>query len=433
MIHNFSKVGKVFTKSTLLRTAGAYTITSIINSSIPFLLMPILTRYLTPTDYGIVSMFGVLISFVSPFTGLSIHGAISRQYYDREKVDMPVYITNCLLILLTSTLIVGTIFYFFAESVSRIVSFPMQWMWSVVLVSAAQFINRINLTLWQVQVKPISYGVYQISQTLLNLGLSLLFVVVYNMNWQGRIQAQVLSYTSYAILGLYILYRNGWIKNKVNKDYIGSALRYGIPLVPHSLGIIIMTMTDKIFITNMVGVNSTGLYTVGLQIAMPISLLYTAFNNAYTPWLFEKLTSNRDDYKYKIVRLTYLYFIIIIVLSLALTIIAPWLLSFFVGKEFSGSGIFIFWLAMANSFTGMYLMVTNYVFYVKKTAMIAWITFFTAIANIVLNYILISKNGAVGAAQATTITCFIRFILTWILSSRVYKMPWNLFNNMEAL
>lgn len=52
--------------SSLFRSAGIYTITQMINSAIPFLLMPVLTRYLTPTDYGIVAMFGVLLSFVAP-------------------------------------------------------------------------------------------------------------------------------------------------------------------------------------------------------------------------------------------------------------------------------------------------------------------------------------------------------------------------------
>jgi O-antigen/teichoic acid export membrane protein len=412
--------------SSLFRSAGIYTITQMINSAIPFLLMPVLTRYLTPTDYGIVAMFGVLLSFVAPFTGLSINGAIARQYYERDETDMSRYISNCLLILLSSTIIVGITFYFLAEPISKVASFPMQWMWAVIIVSAAQFINRINLTLWQVQVRPVSYGIYQISQTVLNLGFSLWFVVGLGMDWQGRIQAQVIAFVSFAIFGLFLLYRNGWIKFKVDREYIKSALNFGVPLIPHSLGIVMMTMTDRIFITNMVGVNATGLYTVGYQIAMPISLLYTAFNRAYVPWLFEKLTYSGQRIKNKIVKLTYLYFVIILILSLGLAVIAPWLLSFFVGKDFASASSFVLWLAIGNAFTGMYLMVTNYIFYAKKTAILAWITFFTAITSIVLNYILISRNGAIGAAQAMTLTCFIRFMSTWVFSSRAYAMPWNI-------
>ncbi|WP_369412260.1 oligosaccharide flippase family protein [Geotalea toluenoxydans] len=62
--------------SSLFRASGIYTISAVINSSIPFLMMPILTRFLTPTDYGIVSMFTVLVGIVSPFVGLNIHAPL---------------------------------------------------------------------------------------------------------------------------------------------------------------------------------------------------------------------------------------------------------------------------------------------------------------------------------------------------------------------
>src|SRR5665648_509182 len=91
--------------SSLIKTSFIYTLTKAINASIPFLLMPVLTRYLNPEDYGVVAMFGVLLSFLVPFTGLNSHGAIARKYYDRDEVDLPTYVTNCLLILITSTLI----------------------------------------------------------------------------------------------------------------------------------------------------------------------------------------------------------------------------------------------------------------------------------------------------------------------------------------
>jgi len=75
----------------------------------------------------------------------------------------------------------------------------------------------------------------------------------------------------------------------------------------------------------------------------------------------------------------------------------------------------------------MYLMVVNYIFFVEKTHILAWITFFCALLNILFSYVFIRLNGAIGAAQAVCLTSLIAFILTWILSNRVYKMPWFLF------
>lgn len=419
------KIKKLF-QSRLFSSAAIYTITSVINSAIPFFLLPILTRYLIPEDYGIVSMFGVLVSLVSPFIGLSIQGAIARMYYEKENVDIKIYITNCLYILLFSTALVSVIFFLFSGFIAKLTSLPAQILWIAIIIAFAQFITRIVLTLWQVQVKPLQYGAFQISQTFINASLSIWFIVGIGMAWEGRIIAQLITLLSFSVIGTFILLKNKWLKFSYNPSYVKHALGFGVPLIPHSLGGIIMTMTDRIFITAMVGIGATGIYTVGYQIGMIINLLATSFNQAYVPWLYRQLKENNFLKKIRIVKMTYLYFIVILVIAVVLSFIAPWFLSFFVGKEFTGSSIFVVWIALGYAFNGMYFMVVNYMFYAQKTISLAWITFFTAVLNIVLNYFFISKFGAIGAAQATTIVYVIKFILTWILVAKIYDMPWNL-------
>jgi O-antigen/teichoic acid export membrane protein len=413
-----------FLKSKLLKSAGIYTITSGINSAIPFLLMPILTRYMSPDDYGIVSMFGVLVAFVAPFTGLSIHGAIQRQYYEKDSIDLPKYVGNCILILLLSSTIVALIFYLFAEPISRVSSFPKQWLWIVIVVSIGQFLSQIVLTLWQVQLKAIKYGFFLILQTSLNAGLSVLLVVCVGMAWQGRIEAQAIAFIIFGFIAFWILKNNKLLKFTIEWKYIRNALNFGVPLIPHALGGVIITITDRLFITNMIGLDATGLYTVGYQVGMIIGLLENAFNQAYVPWLFERLKLNNEVVKAKIVKITYIYFLIIISLALGLGLISTWFLDFFVGKRFVGSSEFVIWIALGYVFNGMYKMVVGYIFYMEKTHILSWITFICAGINVVLNYFFIKINGAVGAAQASTLTFFLSFILTWVLSYRVYKMPW---------
>lgn len=417
--------------SKLFKSAGVYTLTSVINKSIPFFLLPILTRYLSPSDYGIVSMFGVLVSFVAPFTGLSIHGAIARMYYERDTIDIKEYVTNCIYILMTSTVLVSVAFYLFSGVIARISSVPMQVLWMVIVVSFGQFITRIVLTLWQVQVRPLQYGIYQISQTSLDMILSILLIIFVGLTWKGRLYAQLITLIIFVLIGFIVLLKNNWLKFNYNKTYLKHALSFGVPLIPHALGGVIMTMTDRIFITNMVGIETTGVYTVGYQIGMIINLLATSFNQAYVPWLYSKLKENILATKRRIVKFTYAYYLVIVLLAITLSLVAPPFLSFFVGKEFSQSSIFVTWIALGYAFNGMYLMTSSYIFYAQKTSYLAWVTFTSALLNIGLNVVLINKHGAIGAAQATTIIYLIKFILTWILSSKVYKMPWNLIKNTD--
>lgn len=414
-----------FTNNNLFKSAGVYTLTSVINKAIPFLLLPILTRYLSPGDYGIVSMFGVLVSFVAPFVGLSVNGAVARAYYEKDGLDIREYITNSLLVLFSSTLLVSIVFYFFAPIIAQISSVPSQILWMVIVISFGNFITAIVLTLWQVQVKPRQYGIYQISKTVLNLLLSLLLVVVVGLTWKGRLYAQVITAGIFVLLGFYLLYKNGWLKFQINKTYIKHALLFGVPLIPHALGGVIITMTDRIFITNMVGIETTGIYTVGYQIGTVINILAAAFNQAFVPWLYSKLNENNDKTKIKIVKFTYAYYAAILILAIGLSIIAPFFLRIFIGKQFGQSSIFVSWIAIGYAFNGMYFMIVNYIFYVKKTYLLAIVTFSTAILNIILNYFFINNFGAIGAAQATSIIYLLKFIAVWFLSAKVYKMPWK--------
>ena len=414
------------TGSSLFRSAGVYTVTSMVNKGIPFLMLPILTRYLTPADYGIVTMFSVLLAWLGMFAGLGTLNGVSIRFFDREEIDFPGYIANCIFILIASSLVLLAIIWPMAEYISTITKFPSSWVLSALGVAVATFLTNLLTNIWQSAVKPFLCGLFQIGMTTLNLGLSLWFIVGLNMNWQGRLWGQIITAASFALLAMVILARSGMFHWVVNKEYLQNALYIGVPMIPHSISGILMDSTDRLMITNMLGVADAGVYVVGVQIGMVIMMFTSSFNTAYFPWLFEKLRLNDQAMKRKIVLFTYGYDVILLLAALSMALVAPWLFSFFVGKNFSGGSSYVVWIALGYAFNGMYMMVTNYIFYAQKTYLLAWISFGTALLNLPLCYLLIRMNGAVGAAQATMTANLVSFLLTWYLSARVHSMPWGL-------
>lgn len=413
-------------KSSLLRASSVYTFTNIINAAVPFALLPILTRFLTPSEYGLLMMFQVLIGAAAPFVGLNTYGALSRLYLEQDNFDLPEFISNCFIILIASTLLVGLAFWIFSGQISQATHLPGKWLWAVLAIAASQFIIQITLTLWQMQKKAITYAIFQITQTLLNLGLSIVLVLSLGLGWQGRIEAQVLAITLFAILAALFLWQGKWMRGGFNGAYFRQALKFGVPLIPHTVGTWIIFSTDRILINNMIGIAEAGIYSVGIQIGMIIGILQNSFNQAWVPWLFERLKRNDPREMTNIVKITYAYDIIILLLAFSLAAAAPWFLKFLAGKDFADASQFVLWISLGFAFNGMYKMVTNYIFYANKTHQLALLTFSTAIINLVASYILINLNGAIGAAQGTALAYFISFILTWFLANRIYRMPWKL-------
>ena len=89
-------------KSKLFKSSGIYTITSLINASIPFLLIPLLTKKLSTEEYGILSMTTIVLNILTPLVGFSAVGSINRKYFDLANQHFSRYVGNAVYILLIS-------------------------------------------------------------------------------------------------------------------------------------------------------------------------------------------------------------------------------------------------------------------------------------------------------------------------------------------
>lgn len=414
-------------KSKLFKNSAIYIFGDVLNKSIPFFMLPVLTRYLSPSDYGLISIFAVLVSVMAVFTGLSVHGAVNVNFFRISKDKLSEYIGNVLFILCITTMVILIFSIFFHKFISNKTNIPSEWIIVAVIVASSQFITTINLVLWMAQQRPKAYSLYQLGQTVFITFFSILFIIAFKMNWEGQLLAQSSGTILFAGISLLFIVKRNFVTFKLNREYIYDALKFGIPLVPHALAAWVKTGADRMILMSLIGSQATGIYSVAYQLGMVISVVVTAFNKAWNPYLFRVLSSEPSvDEKKMLVKITYIYFFMLLIFVLSFTLAVKYIVPFFLGSSFETASQYIFYIAIAFAFQGMYLMVTNYIFYIKKTHILAYVTFTTAALHVTLSYFLILSNGAIGAAQAMSISFFVTFIATWILSSRVYKMPWML-------
>lgn len=416
------KNNKVFKNSLI------YIFTDFLNKSLPFLLLPILTKYLSPADFGIIASFNSLKTVLIIFIGLNITSAINVNFFHLSKKELSVYISNSLIIVSVTFLVSLVILLLFKNDLVNYLNMPLQWLLMAFLVAPGMYLITVNLTLWLAEQLPKSYGIFQLSQTLLILLLSLFFIICLRMGWQGRILAISIGVILFAIISLYFLNKRGYISFNYNLNYIKEALSFGIPLIPHTLSSWLRNGAIIFVLVHMVGVAQTGLFDVGNKIALLISILAMAINKAWSPYLFRVLSKNPDEQqKRKIVSIILLLFIGLIVMAFMFTISSRLLVELFLDRRFYDSYKFIGWQSFGAAFYGMYIFVVNFIFYAKKTKYVAYITFTISAINIIIAYVLIRINGTIGAAQANTISFALSFLFVWYYSNKVYKMPWNKF------
>ncbi len=397
----------------------------ILNASIPFILLPILTRVLTPADYGVVAMFFLAQGVFAAFSGLSVQGAIAVRYFQLASSELANYIGACIRILLISTTALALLILAFGDWLVKLTGVPLVWLTVAVIISGCQFLINIQLALWQVTGKAIKYGFFQVSQTFFNMTISLLLVLYWEMAWKGRVLGHSVVVIFFGALSLLLLYKGSLLSfSRDWRIHAINAMKFGVPLIPHVIGGLLIIAADRLIIVRLLDLTQAGIYMVALQIGQCIGLITDCFNKAYAPWLINNLSKSNEFFRIKVVRFTYLYFFIVSILAAGLGILSQLLLQYFVGKSFQEAGDLVLYTAFGFAFGGCYFMVTNYIFFENKTKFLALVTLVSGLVNIPLMFILVSNNGIIGAGQAFMLTNLISFLGTWLLAHKTHPMPW---------
>lgn len=410
--------------SRLFGSVMTYALANVLNSAIPFFLLPILTRVLSPEQYGLVTIFTSLMAVFSVFTGLNLHGAVSVRYFDKE-TNHPSFVGACFAVLAASTTIVLFLVWVLSGLLTKWTGLPVVWLLAAVLASALQTVIYVRLVMWQVKGDAAFYGLFQICQTLVNLGLSLWLILKVGMNWEGRVIGIVGALLLFGILAFFNLQRSGFIDWRLDRPYVQAALRFGVPLVPHSIGGMMMAMSDRFVVTALAGLGATGAYAVGAQVGMVVGLLADSFNKAYGPHLLRELQGREGKVDVALARQCLFVFAGFLGLALFFVVLVPLVYMFFVGEKYQASLLAAQWVGFGNAFLGMYYVVSGFVFYSEKTWLLSRLTLICGLVNVLLTYLLVGLLSAVGAAVAYCIVQILFFCGALHLSQKVCPIPWR--------
>lgn len=419
--------------SKVISNASIYLFANVLNSLVPFLLLPVLTRVLTPADYGVIAMFAVALNFVSTITGLNTNSSVGVKYYKLEEDIFPVYLSSCFFILLVTTVFFIAFLYFFGEHFYEIFNLNQGWLMVVVVTASAQFIINVRLSLWQMKKKAICYGIFQILCTLANATFSLYIVFYIHPFWEGRVLGQVAAVVIFAIFSSYTLIKSKDLVLQIDRKKMKEALVFSVPLIPHTLGSIALTMMDRFVVNRYEGPSGVGVYMVALQIGMAIGLIADAFCKVYGPYLYEMLKIDTYNSKLKIVIINYAAFLFFILSVFPAYFLLNYLFPLIVGEDFQSANKYIFWFLLGNSFTGMYYAIVGLYFFSNKTLVLSCISLFSGVIVTVLMFYMVSEYGLFGGSLVFAIGQFLMFVMVLLLSNRVYKLPWLDFSGLLLL
>jgi O-antigen/teichoic acid export membrane protein len=357
-----------------------------------------------------------------PLVEMGLTPAVTRQFVKKE-VDTGVYLSTGMVITIINSLLLSIAIMFCSSLISKYTLVSKAFILLAGAYSFFHVLSELLLAIWRMEDKPIRYGVFRTIKIILDISLSLHLIIGIGLDWEGRAYGMVIACVISGVAAFFLLWKSGYIRFSFRKDYLRHLLAFGLPVIPHTISGIFISYSDKLIITNTLGVEESGVYSVAFTIGMALGLLVNSFNQAWAPWLYQKLESGGEEEKIQIVKITYVYFLVITGIALLVGLCAPVIYKV-IGQDFAAGSSLVIWVALGFAFNGMYKMVVNYLFYAERTMLVAISSIIAAGINIFLNLELIPVYGIKGAAIATLLAFMIQFTVVWFFAVRVIDMPW---------
>lgn len=412
-------------KEGLARNVGVYGIATILNQALPFLLIPVLTRYLAPAEYGYLSIFFVSLWVSQALVGVSMVNNISKAFFIHEKDHLARVFPNLLIFLFITTAAVFSVVVVGVRWWSGLLGIPSYWLLLIPLISAFFVIHQANCTLVRNLKKPVQFGAFEVSSTVVNLGVSLFLIIALGWGWEGRAVGVGAAYGFAAVVGFLNLTRKGYWSPNLDKAILKDIALVTLPLIPNSVFGIVVTQSGKLFVNAGFDKADVGLFTVGQQIAMIVFYLGQAFTFGWGPFVFEHLSKERPESLLRIARAAVAFAGGILLVAVTVFAGAGLVLRIMTTPEYFGAKQFVGWFSAGFALLAVYSLFPPLLIHRNRQHHIAWISGIGACVNLTLNWILIRLWGLPGAAVSFFLTYLLMFILMFLDIQRFYDLPWR--------
>ena len=402
-----------------------YGLGGLVSRILAVLLLPLYTRYLTPSDYGKVETLIALTTVLGILLAMGITSAFFRFYFDSPDADQR------RLVVRTSfwfTMGMATIGLVLGLALSSQISDVLFGSSSAADLVAASFVglwagmNWAQITsLFRVEERSVAFVVASVVNILVTVGATLVLVVSLHQGPLGVIVGNFIgTLTVYFAL---LAYRREQLGLQFDRTLLREMNRFGVPLVPTAVFLWVTNFSDRFFLVKLTDTREVGLYSVGVRIASAMVLLLTAFRTAWPAFAYSIDDEREAKHTYGFV-LTYLV-VATTWVATGLTLLSPWFVEWLAAPAFSSASRVVGPLTFAAVAFGGYIVVAIGIGRARRTQFNWVVTGAAAAVNFALNVILIPRYEMMGAAIATVAAYLTMFLgMAW-RAQRIYPVPYQ--------
>jgi O-antigen/teichoic acid export membrane protein len=397
-------------KQTIIYGVGGF-----LTRIITFLLLPVFTAYLTPADYGISAILALITFIATPLVSLGIGVSMAPCYYDStDFTQKHATVWTAFLTLTLSCIGFSFIGVGFQKQLSLIAFHTFDHADLIVLTVFSTVFSILSMPFMlylQFEERAKQFVTLSLISTTISIGISFLLVVIFRQGVKGLVTAGLIGQAlNFLLFLLPVLTKTSF---RLEVSVAKKLLRLGLPLVPSFAMLFVLQDGNKYLLKWFSDVETVGVYAIGFNFGMVMSLLVSAFQRAWLPFFMSFKNNQKEGAAVFSSAMTY-YVFVFGSISVLFFIAAKPIVYIMTQQPFHQAYQVVGLSAAAQFFIGIFYILLPGMYFTEEVKYVSLIQGFSAVVTTGLNILLIQLFGMLGAGIGLLSGFFIMTIFTLI-------------------
>lgn len=410
----------------LVRSLAAYQVADLVSKFIAVLLLPVYTRYIPPSGYGVVELLGNGVIFISIIVRFGIIEAFLRFYFsDADQARRDALARRAVGFLLVATTVAAVALAAAAAPLSRLIlGYTDTTIFLIAVLGLWAFTNlELAYALLRADERVRVYAVASLTNVLMTIASSVVLVAGLGLGARGLLLGNYGSSTL-VLLGLWWMMRHRLAPRRpVPAERLGQLFRFGLPTVPAEASVYALSIVDRYYVYHDQSPRLAGLYSIAIKLAGAVAFIVRGFMYAWPPLAY----SVTDDAEAaRLYGLVTTYYALISGWAVAgLTLLGRWVLRLLTAPAYHGAYRALPWLALGWALYGLWVVFLVIAGRAKVTTRNFPAALAGLAANVILLVLLVPPLGIAGAGIALCGAYVVMLGVMHVLTRRAFTVAFE--------
>lgn len=400
----------------MIKDSIIYFLSKFLPAIFSFITIIIFLTHMRPKDYGLYSVYILTIGLIGIFTSQWIRSSLIRFYYEKKQVINQAIIYQ---------IIIGIIIFLASTIIKIILDIKFNIWLTSVFILISTLTNEFYNNYFRIRIEPNKV----LAGNLVKNGVFTIFLLVFmfiNKNGINLLEALIAYLVGLIVSDLYYSINSQIFKNfkfSLDKKVMKKFLIYGLPLtISFTIGVLMQNI-DKYMITNILGSESTGDYSIVFDfIHNYLYMIMGSIGLASLPRILKQkndqqvIEQNFQKYLniFHYINLPVLF--IFIMFSPEMAIIVN-------SNNYSTDAKILIMISFATYFHGINTYIYGQGFQLlQNTKSIIFPNLIAIIINVIINLIFLKKYGIIISAISILLAFIISNILLYYKLSKIFNV-----------